>query len=400
MPAAANLLGRAARCLERGDARRTQLLLPLAEALMDVGELAAAERALDEALEAAQASGDDVTLAVARLQRLLVQAHAGGGTDWCERIVGESRRALDVLEPAEDHAHMATAWRTRAWAYGTSGSFGATAEAADSAIVHAALADDDRQRRRASAQYAVAALYGPTPVADAIERCESILEKASGDRRTIGLVSSLLARLYAMHGDADRARELYRRAQAVLGEGGRTVVAASTSLDSCGVEILAGDLDAAGRELRRDYATLRAMGETYLCSTVAGELARVLALQGRDDDAWPFSEAAEEMAADDDVASQALWRLGRARLLAKGDAAAACTLAEEAVELLRGTDARVTQAEALADLAAVWAQAGRADDAAGALADALALHEEKGNLAAAESTRALMAGEPAARPVA
>jgi hypothetical protein len=87
-------------------------------------------------------------------------------------------------------------------------------------------------------------------------------------------------------------------------------------------------------------------------------------------------------------------------LLAKGDAAAACTLAEEAVELLRGTDARVTQAEALADLAAVWAQAGRADDAAGALADALALYEEKGNLAAAESTRALMAGEPAARPVA
>jgi tetratricopeptide (TPR) repeat protein len=134
------------------------------------------------------------------------------------------------------------------------------------------------------------------------------------------------------------------------------------------------------------------MGETYLCSTVAGELARVLAAQGRDDDAWPYSEAAERMAADDDVASQALWRLGRARLLARSDATTACALAEEAVELLRATDARVTQADALTDLAVVWAQAGREDDAGGALAEALALHEEKGNRAGAEAARALMAG--------
>jgi tetratricopeptide (TPR) repeat protein len=400
MPAAANLLRRAAESLESGDARRTELLLWLGEALMDTGAFAAAEAALDEALEAARAAGDEVVAAAAGLQRLLVQAQAGGSTDWCERIARESDGVLAVLEGAEDRARLAAAWRTLAWAYGTAGRFGQTAQAADAAIVHAALAGDDRQRRRASSQYAVAALYGPTPVADAIERCESILEQASGDRRTTGLVSSLLARLYAMHGDAKSARGLYRSAQALLNDGGRTVVAASTSLDSCGVEVLAGDLSAAERELRRDYVSLRAMGETYLCSTVAGELARVLATQGRDEEAWPFSEAAEEMAADDDVASQALWRLGRARLLVRADATAACGLAEEAVELLRATDARVTQADALTDLAAVWAQAGRADDAAAALAEALALHEEKGNRAAAASTRALMARRPDPRPLA
>jgi class 3 adenylate cyclase/tetratricopeptide (TPR) repeat protein len=400
MPAAANLLRRAADRVEPGEAFRTQLLLPLAEALMDIGEFRAATTALDEAVEAAGAAGDEVVVAAARLQRLLVQAQAGGHTDWCDRIARESEGVLAVLEAAEDRARLAAAWRTLAWAYGTAGRFGKTAEAADSAIVHAALADDDRQRRRASSQYAVAALYGPTPVADAIQRCESILAQASGDRRTTGLVSSLLARLYAMHGDATSARGLYRSAQALLNDGGRTVVAASTSLDSCGVEILAGDLGAAERELRRDYTSLRAMGETYLCSTVAGELARVLATQGRDEEAWPFSEAAQEMAADDDVASQALWRLGRARLLVDRDATAACALAEEAVELLRATDARVTQADALTDLAAVWAQAGRADDAAGALAEALTLHEEKGNRAAAQSTRALMASHPAPRPLA
>jgi class 3 adenylate cyclase/tetratricopeptide (TPR) repeat protein len=391
MPAAANLLGRASRCLEVGDARRTELLLSLAEALMDIGEFAPAEAAADEAREA----GDEVTAAAARLLGLLVRAQAGGGEEWCERIVTESRATLATLEAAENHAQLAAAWRTLAWAHGTAGRFGETATAADSAIVHAALAGDDRQRRRASSQYAVAALYGPTPATEAIARCESILEQAAGERRTIGLVSSLLARLRAMRGDAAAARDLYRHAQAVLGDGGRTVVAASTSLDSCGVEVLAGDLPAAERELRRDYASLRAMGETYLCSTVAGELARVLALQGRDEDAWPFSEAAEELAADDDVASQALWRLGRARLLALTDSGTACALAEEAVELLRGTEARVTQAEALTDLAVVWEQAGRTHDAAGALAEALALHEEKGNVVAKASVRALMARQPA-----
>lgn len=391
MPAAANLLGRAARCLQSGTAARTALLLPLAEALMEIGEFGDAQAAVDEALEA----GDAVVAAAAALQGLLVRAQAGGDEDWCARIVRESRATLAVLEAAEDHSELAAAWRSLAWAHGTAGRFGETATAADSAIVHAALAGDDRQRRRASSQYAVAALYGPTPAIEAIARCESILEQAAGDRRTIGLVSSLLARLRAMRGDAAAARDLYRHAQAVLGDGGRTVVAASTSLDSCGVEVLAGDLPAAERELRRDYTSLRAMGETYLCSTVAGELARVLALQGRDEEAWPFSVAAEELAADDDVASQALWRLGRARLLALTDGATACTLAEEAVDLLSGTEARVTQAEALTDLAVVYEQVDRTQDAAGAFAAALALHEQKGNVVAAASVRAVMARQPA-----
>jgi tetratricopeptide (TPR) repeat protein len=191
-----------------------------------------------------------------------------------------------------------------------------------------------------------------------------------------------------MRGDFDRARELYRRAQHILAETGRTIVAASTSLDSCGVEMLAGDPAAAERELRRDHALLSAMDEHYLLSTVAGELARVLVARGRTADARHFSRQAEELAAEDDVASQVLWRLGRARLLSlSGTRIAARELAEEAVERLRGTDARVTQAEALMDLAEVLRAGGELERAERAALEALELSEAKENTVAAAAAR-------------
>ena len=69
------------------------------------------------------------------------------------------------------------------------------------------------------------------------------------------------------------------------------------------------------------------------------------------------------MAAEDDVASQALWRAGRARLLVRtGEPQQAMALAAEAVRLLEDTDALVTRAEALTDQAEVL-DAGRRDRA-------------------------------------
>jgi hypothetical protein len=87
-----------------------------------------------------------------------------------------------------------------------------------------------------------------------------------------------------------------------------------------------------------------------------------------------------------------LWRLGRARLIVRtGAGARATALAEKAVELLRSTDALVTLADALGDLAAVRAAAGHAAEAELAALEALELHEAKGNLVAAAETRASLA---------
>ena len=96
-----------------------------------------------------------------------------------------------------------------------------------------------------------------------------------------------------------------------------TVVGASTSLASSVVERLAGDLAAAERELRRDCEALTELGEKYLLSSVAAELARVLYDQEQLGEAEQMSHQAQEFADADDIASQTLWRTVYARILSR-----------------------------------------------------------------------------------
>ena len=253
---------------------------------------------------------------------------------------------------------------------------------------HARRANDGRQIRLAAALYALAALHGPTPVPEAVRRCEEIVSEVQGDRRTQGMVTNILAALRAMRGDFDDARRLYRDAQEMLRELGATVVGASTSLETAWVERLAGDLSAAERELRRDYGALEELGEKYLLSTVAGELGRVLYLQGRLDDAEQMTRQAQDIADVDDIASQTLWRTVYAKILArKGEGARALDLMREAVELLEPTDSIVAQADTLTDFAEVLRMGGRPKDANAIMDDALALLDAKGNAVGAEALR-------------
>jgi ATP/maltotriose-dependent transcriptional regulator MalT len=284
---------------------------------------------------------------------------------------------------------LATIWRLLAWAHGTSCRFGLATRAAERAIEHARRAQDGRQTRLAAVHYAMAALYGPTPVPEAIQRCEEFASEARSDRRTQGLVTSALAVLLAMSGDFDRARRLAGESQALLAELGATVSGASTSLETAWIERLAGDFAAAEHQLRRDYDVLTELGERYFLSTVAGDLARVLYEQGRVEEAEQMSRQAQQLADDDDIASQMLWRTVQAKVMAhRGDSDGALELVKEAVDLLTSTDAVSAQAETLVDLAEILRCAGRHKDAERVLEDAIGLYELKGNLAGAEIARA------------
>ena len=392
MPAAANLLRRAAALLPQDDPDRLALLPDLGEALTEIGELPWVEVFLEEAIEAATARGDARLREEAALVRLLASRHAGEDGAWGEQALAEAERAIPVFEAVGDDAGLARAWRIVQWVHTSACRFEETAQAAHRAMEHARRAGDRRQEGRAGTAYAMAALYGPTPVDEAIARCEEVLERTRGDRRTEGLVMCFSASLRAMQGGFGEARQLVGRARTTLEEIGGTLMAASTSLDSYAVEWLAGDLEAAERDLRRDYETLAALEETYLMPTVAGCLARMLCLQGRFDEADEFARVAEAVAAADDISSQALWRTARAQVLAKaGDVDAGVVLAGEAVELLRATDFLVTLGDALTELASVLEDAARGRDAAAALVEAVALYERKGNVAAAAAARERLA---------
>ena len=151
---------------------------------------------------------------------------------------------------------------------------------------------------------------------------------------------------------------LYRRGRGLLRELGQGLNAASTGVDVLLVELLAGDLAAAKREVMPDYEFLVRTGETFVLSTIAALLSRVERDQGRDAEALTFSQVAEDATAADDVDSQALWRSIRAPILARaGKQAEAESLARSAVELARQGDAPQLQADTMVELAAVLALA-------------------------------------------
>jgi class 3 adenylate cyclase len=388
--AAVNLLRRAAAVLGEGSRLRLELLPDLGEALMDVGELDEADLLLEDAVAAAS-DLRDVRLEIDALMAKLLVRYSTDVDMPLEELRGLVDRAIGTLEAVGDQRGLARAWRVLACAYGTTCRYGASEDAAQRAIDHARLAGDVRQESRTIAAYVMSALYGPTPVAEALARCEQIRAQAHGDRRSEGLVLGALAHLHAMEGRFDLAREHYRREQLVLDELGGRMLAASTSLDSSRVELLAGQPHAAEAELRRDYYVLDEMGERYFLSTMAALLAQALLAQDRDDEAFALSVTSQELAADDDVEAQALWRSVRARLMARrGEAERAVDLAEEAMEIAERTDAPVMRGDALLDLARVLVDAGDASAAAERATAALDLYEAKGTLVAAREARALL----------
>jgi class 3 adenylate cyclase/predicted ATPase len=394
MPAAANLLRRAAMLLPEQDPARLELLPDLGEALTEIGEFAWAVMFLDEAVEAAEATGDARLEADAVLTRLLVRHHTAEDLEaWREEVEREARRAIDRLEGDEEaHAALAKAWRLLGFVHGTVLRYGDAADAVQKAVEHARLAGDARLEARSVSAFTLAALHGPTPVPEAIARCERLLVQGLANRRAEGLVLCVLAHLRAMQGDFAEARELYTRARALLDELGVAVLAAWTSLESSAVEMLAGDPARAEQELRENYEKLSGMGEKFFLPPLTALLARSVLAQGRHEEAAEIAGIASELAAEDDIEAQALWRGVRARILAsEGKIREAEQLASEGVELLRQTDAPVKQADALLDLAEVLVTDGQIRAAQVVVEESMRLYEGKQSTVAHARAEALLA---------
>jgi class 3 adenylate cyclase/tetratricopeptide (TPR) repeat protein len=388
-PAAANLLGRAAALLPENDATRLTLLAEYGEALLQVGRFGEAEAAVAVAIERGEATGANLPAARASLVRLLVRLRAGDQEGWRDDAAVTIGEAMAVFEPAGDAAGLAMAWRLLAWAHGTACDFGKAAEASERALAQAELAGDVRQQTRAATAYAAAAIFGPTPVSEAIERCESVLERVSGDRQSEGVLVALLASLLAMRGEFERARELTRRGRAHLEELGLDMEVASVANEAWRVEMLAGDPVAAERELRHAYELLTGVGEKYFRSTVAGLLAQTLYDLERLDEAEELGRLTQELATEDDVSTQALWRCVRGKLLARGGSIdEAESMIRDALAILESTDHVLLKFGALLDLAEVQRLAGR--DTRAALEQALELAEAKSSTVMAAAAEGLL----------
>ena len=396
-PAAANLLGRAAALLPEAEPRRLDLLPDYGEALLQSGRFQEAGATLDEAIRLGEQEGASRAQAHASLVRLLVRLKVGDPESWRDDAAHTIAEAMAVFEEVGDHAGLAKAWRLLAWSHGTACHFGNAAEASELALRHARLANDVRQQSRAATAYAAAALFGPTPVAEAIDRCERIVEQVAGDRQSEGVVLALLASLVAMQGSFDRARGLSARGRAMLEEIGVTDIGASAAMEAWRVEVLAGDLGAAERELRRAYDLLVAIREKYLLSTVSGLLGQTLYALGRFDEVEPLGLQARELAGEHDIDTQALWRCVLGKVLARqGSIDEGEAHVREALAVLAPTDAVLFKYGALLDLAEVQRLAGR-DGIRATLEDARRFAGAKGSVVMAGAVANLLAA-PAGSP--
>jgi class 3 adenylate cyclase len=395
MPAAANLLQRAAALLGENDPARALLLLDAGEAAVDIGELERAESLLTQAVDRALSADEDElarAAALALLQlRYTTDAHA------VQKSIGRDESLVELveweiadLEAMGDDRALARAFRLLYYVHVTRARYGDAAAAAERTIRHATAAGDEVTARHFLGSLATSALYGPMPVPEAIATCEEVLARAADDRKARALAEVAIGHLEAMRGDFQRARVLYRRSRASMEEFGYLFFAALTSLDSSAIELLAGDLTAAESELRADYRRLEEMGERNYISTTAGLLGDVLYRQGRYDESAEFAGICEHLASPDDVASQFHWRCVRGKLRAQqGAIDEAESLLSAATALIETSDQLDLQGNGLLDFAEVRELTGASADAAALSEQAAMLFERKGNVVSALRARQL-----------
>jgi tetratricopeptide (TPR) repeat protein len=379
-PAGARMLERAESLLRFDDDARVALLPRLGAALLEAGRLADADRVLSEAIE--RAGRDSPVGSRARVERQLVWLQTGS-SDPAEDPAEVAESALTLLEAHGDELGQCRALCLRALHAWVEGRSERADEDWERAAEHARRADDEAALFEILGWRCSAALFGPTPVPEAIRRCREIHEKVRTSPVAVAHTFQPMAALHAMAGDFDEARRLVRAGDEILGVlGGLT---ATVAQEEALVEILAGRPEEAEARLRYSYERLEEMGEKALLAGTAAMLAEILYAQGRYEQAADFCRASEEAAATEDLTAQVGWRGVRAKLLAEqGRADEAEELAAEAVRLGERTDFLTVHGAALLDLGTVLRCGGRAEEADAAIRKAVELFRRKGDVVSAE----------------
>jgi class 3 adenylate cyclase/tetratricopeptide (TPR) repeat protein len=390
MAATAALLRRALALIPGGRSGRLDLVPELAYALVHVGELASAEKVLREAVdEAAGAADRQVELRL----RIEYAAHRfahdpGFRTGDARRIAMET---IPELEELDDDDGLARAWRLLSYEGWAACRWGEMAEALDRALERARRAGNRREEADDLRWLSNAVYWGPTPAPEAIARLERMLEDPGSDTLTQATLLTNLGGLNAMCGWFDEARHLRDRGQAIFREMGILLRVGGSSLIGANIEVCAGDLPAAERALRDAVEVLERIGETGIRSTVIGYLAEVAYGQGKEEEAERFTEISEALTASGDVASEVQWRHVRAKILARrGEIGPAVELMTKAVEFVETTDFLNLRGAVLVSRAEFARLVGKPEQAPSLLEEAIRTFEQKGNVAEAGRTGALL----------
>lgn len=203
----------------------------------------------------------------------------------------------------------------------------------------------------------------------------------------------MLAWLLAQSGRIHEARALYGQGLAALRERGLVLALTVGLAHAALAERAAGDLDRAADHLCMAYALDRAEGMRGDLAAVASELACVLALRGERQEAVRLIDESHTLLARGDVVAEVLWRRAQALVAARdGRHQGAVELSDDACARAGCTDWLTFRGETLEEAAYVRSLARDGAGEAEALAEALVVYEEKGNVAGAARVGRRMAG--------
>lgn len=301
-------------------------------------------------------------------------------TDELEQL---ARVTLTLLEDTADHHGLVQIWSILGQTVANNrGRWADQADAAEQARRHARLAGQPSSSnfggQHSSGNFGLefALVLGPTPADEALRRLD--------DADTHAGIGTWRGWLLAMLDRVDEGRELALPAAQHMRELGSE----NGLWPLAEIEILAGNREAAALHLRTfcDWLELR---ESYAyLSTYAPHLGRQLCALGRYEEAEPLARRGRELSESADAVTEALWRQVEALVCAhRGEHEEAERLAREAIAIIETTDGLRWQGDAHADLATVLEAAGRRDDTAAALREALNRYERKGVIPLARRVR-------------
>jgi hypothetical protein len=382
LPAAIALLERARALVAPDDPQLPSMLTELGYAQVNVGDLAGAEAALDEAVRVASTLGERAAELHARIERQFVRAFRADSAPPGEntRVANE---ALAELEQLGDELGVARAWWLKSSDDVRACRWRDRADALEKALAHGRRAHASLDVvKTLSGLLAQALLHGPTAVSLAIPRVEELARGAGSDRALEAAVNANLAGLLAMAGSIEAARLAFAGAAAIFEEFGLRFRAATQAFVGAQIELLADDAAQAERTLRISSNALAEFGAADSAVTHRALLAEVLCELGELAEAEAIAHTVSAGTPSDDIVCQVLWRcaLTRARVRRGEAPGEAAKLAAQAIELTSRVEFPFLRTAALTAASEADLARGLRSDALRRLEEARRIMEEKENV--------------------
>ena len=398
LPAAASLLRRGVDLFAADDPRYLDALPDLALAVARFGELVEADTILRTGLSAARDAGDVRLEGRIRLAFNSLQTRI----DPNATVEGELHEALEIassLERIGDLAGLAHAYTEIGMCRFMLGHAGDGEADLERAARSAREAGDPTLERAALSSRLRPIAWGPTPAGAGIAFCDFLLDGEIANVSDRAQALQVRSLFMTMQGAFDGARRSSADAWALIEEFGLTLGKGVYAMDVGYGLMLGGELDEAERELRRGHDLLVSVGDSGARCTVDAMLADVLFRLGRVEEAAQFADESRTISGVDDLDAQPRWRAALARVLSsQGAHDEAVQLAREAVALMELVDLLTLKAGVYDALGDVLARSGQADEGATAVEQAIALHEQNGNVVSAARSRTMLDEIRAARP--